>query len=175
MKLSVTQIALGVLIILAACYVTGWMIHKAPGQLTQPVIGDPGKTTYVDVIPKEEALFNIARYGSWLLPVTGIFLAIAGAVQAARERKTVKRLAISTITAGVIVAALGFIITTWGYPTTFMTAHHDANNRLMMIFSNPGRSLVWIQSVSAFLVLPGLAVAGVGIAQLVKSRNKSGI
>jgi hypothetical protein len=173
MKLSITQIVLGVIIILAVCYITGWMIYKAPGELTHPVLDNAGKTTYVDAIPENEGMFKIAMYGSYLLPVIGIFLVIAGAVQAARGGVSIKSLAISTIIAGVIVAALGFIITTWGYPTTFMTTHPDENNRLMMMFSNPGRSLIFIQSVSGFLLLPGLAVAGVGIAQLVKSKNKA--
>ena len=172
MKLSITQITLGILIILAACCVTGWMIHKAPDQLRQPVLDNAGKTTYMDVVPQDEALFNTARYGSYLLPFLGIFLVIAGTIQAARGGIGIKSLATSTIFAGVIVAALGFIITTWGYPTSFVTPHPDENDRLMGIFTNPGRSLVLIQAVSAFLLLPGLAAAGVGIAQLVKSRKK---
>jgi hypothetical protein len=172
MKLSITQAALGVIIILAACYVTGWMIHKAPSQLTQPLLdGVAGKTTYIDVVPKDEAPFNIARYGSYLLPALGIFLVITGTVMAARGGKTIKSLAISTIVAGGIVAILAFIITTWGYPTTFVSPHPDENNRMMMMFSNPGRSLILVQSVSAFLLLSGLAAVGVGIAQLVKSRK----
>jgi hypothetical protein len=175
MKLSITQVVFGVLIILAACYITGWTIYKAPGQLTQPVTGDAGKTIYIDVIPENEAMFNIASYGSWLLPVIGIFLVIAGTAQAARGGVSTRGLTIGVVIAGVIVAALGFIITTWGYPTTFMSAHPDENNRLMMVFSNPGRSLVFIQSVSGCLLLPGVAAAGIGVAQLVKSRIKSSI
>jgi hypothetical protein len=173
MKLSVTQVVLGIIIILAACYVTGWMIHKAPSQLTQTMIDNAGKTTYIDAIPENEAMFKIAMYGSYLLPVLGIFLVISGAVQAARGGKTIKSLAILCIISGVLVAGASIIITTWGYPTTFVTPHPDENNRLMMMFSNPGRSLVLIQAVSTFLLLPGLAAAGVGIAQLVKSKKKA--
>jgi hypothetical protein len=171
MKLSITQVILGAIIIIAACYVTGWALLKTPDQLRQPVVDNAGKTTYIDVVPEDEVLFNIARYGSYLLPAFGIFLVTAGTVSAARAGKTIKSPAIITIITGVIIAALGFIITTWGYPTTFMTSSPFENDRLMMVFSNPGRSLVLIHYVSALLLLIGLAAAGVGIAQLVKSKK----
>jgi hypothetical protein len=170
-KLSITQIALGVLIILAACYVTGWMIHKAPGQLRQPVVDNAGKTTYIDAIPESEALFNIARYSSYVLPVIGIFLVIAGTVQAARGRVISSGLAVSCIIAGALIVASGFIITNYGYPTTFHAPHGAPDGSYLTIFANYGRSLTFIRYLSASLVLPGLAAVGVGIAQLAKSRK----
>jgi len=172
-KRSIAQTALGVIIILAACYVTGWMIHKAPDQLTHPVLDNAGITTSIDVIPKDEALFNVARYGSYLLPVLGIFLVIAGTVQAARGRASIKSLAVSCIITGLLVAGASIIITTWGYPTSFVTPHGAPDRSYLRIFANYGRSLTFIRYLSVSLILPGLAVVGVGIVQLVKSRKQA--
>ena len=36
MKLSITQIVLGTLLLLAACYIVGWMIFDATSVLTMP-------------------------------------------------------------------------------------------------------------------------------------------
>jgi len=37
MRLSITQAVLGVLIVLAACYIVGWMIFGVPSLLNMPV------------------------------------------------------------------------------------------------------------------------------------------
>jgi hypothetical protein len=171
MKLSIAQTALGVIIILAACYVTGWMALKAPDQLTHQVPAGDGKVSYVDAVPEDYTLFNIARYGAWLLPVIGVFLVIAGAAQAARGGMSYSGLAIPSIIAGALVVASGFIITNYGYPTTFHATHGAPDGSFLTIFANYGRSLTFIRYLSALLVLPGLAAAGVGIAQLVKFKN----
>lgn len=171
MKLSRTQIVLGVLIVFAACYITGWMIHKAPSQLRQPLPDSGGDVTYVDVIPEHEALFNVSRYGSYLLPVLGVFVLIIGTVQAVKSEARTRRLAAAGIIAGLLIAALAFIITTWGYPTTFHMVMPEGSDTAVTIFGNPGRTLVGVQLISGAMFLLGLVVLGVGITQLVKSRK----
>jgi hypothetical protein len=169
MKLSTAQIILGAFIVLAACYVTGWMIHKAPSQLRQPFPNETDVINYIDVIPEHNELFNVARYGSYLLPVAGIFLLVTGAVQNVKTETRNRSLVIADVVAGLLVAALAFIITAWGYPTTFHTALPLSSTLTGLIYTNPGRTLVAVQSVSGAMLLLGLAVFGVNIAQLVKS------
>jgi len=171
MKLSITQLIMGIVIILAACYVTGWMIHKAPSELRKSL---PDSGISVDVVPEDEALFKVSRYGSYLLPVIGIFLVIGGTLQAAGGGTNRRGLAIGAIIAGVLVTSLAFIIATWGYPTTFVAAEPGGSN-LIKIFGNPGRTLINIRYLTAAMILPGLAVVGVGIAQLIKSGKTAGI
>ncbi len=171
MKLSVTQAILGVLIIFAAVYVTGWMIHEAPSQYTQPLVTDAGKTTYIDVVPEDEGLFNVARYGSYALPVLGVLVLVIGTIQSVKAGARNRSLITVSIIAGLITAALAYIITMWGYPTTFHFTPPEGINMLGMILTNPGRSLIGVQSASGIMTASGLAVLGVGIAQLVKSRK----
>jgi flagellar basal body-associated protein FliL len=169
MKLSITQIILGVLIIFAACYITGWMIHEAPHQFTQLVSNNTGGVTYINVVPEDERLFNVSRYGSYALPVLGVLVLIIGTIQSAKADARNRRLIIINIVAGFLIAALAFIITRWGYPTQFHTAPGGGSN--IIIFANPGRSLLGLQSASGIMVAFGLAVLGVGIAQLIKARK----
>jgi hypothetical protein len=70
-----------------------------------------------------------------------------------------------------MVAALALIITRWVYPTSFHAIMPEGSDTLMMIETNPGRSLLGVHSVTSATFLLGLAVLGCGIAQLVKSRK----
>ena len=171
MELSPAQIILGALIILAACYVTGWMIHKAPSELT-PSDSDPDSIPkYVKAIPEHNELFSIAKYGSYLLPVIGIYLLISGAIENLKPEARNRNLVIANIASGILVAVLAFIITTWGYPTSFHMIMPESSNLTGQIFINPGRSMIAVQTVSGIMILLGLSVPGVSIAQLVKSRK----
>lgn len=171
MKLSVTQAILGVLIIFAAVYVTGWMIHEAPSQYTQTLVTDDGKTTYIDVVPDNEGLFSVSRYGSYALPVFGVLVLIIGMLQSVKASARNRSLITVSIIAGALTAVLAYIITMWGYPTTFRFTPPEGINMLGIILTNPGRAFVGLQLASGLMVMLGLAMFGVGIAQLVKSRK----
>jgi hypothetical protein len=175
MKLSVTQIVLGALIVFAACFIVGWMTYQAPNFLRQPWPDDTGKTTYIDVVPEHKAFFTISRYGSYFLPLLGIFLIITGTVKAVRAETPTRKSSIAIIIAGALVLVLAFVITTYGYPTSFHTVAPDANNLLQQTFFNPAKPLVYTQLLTAALVLPGLAVIGTGIIEIVKTRKKPNI
>jgi hypothetical protein len=172
MKLSATQIILGILIVFGACYVTGWMIHEAPQQFSQPVPTDSGGITYVDVVPADEALFNVSRYGSYALPVLGVLVLVISAIQSVKATARTWKFSIINIIDGALVAALALIIARWGYPMEFHTAIGTGSDTIMWINVNPGRSLLGVQSTSGAIFALGLAVLGCGIAQLVKSRKK---
>jgi hypothetical protein len=169
MKLSVPQIIFSVLIILAACYVTGWMIHEAPSLYRQPIPDPAGEVTYVDVTPEDEMLFDISRYSSYALPPLGILALIISTVQAAKAEARSRLLVIINIVAGVLIAASAFFIITWGFPTQFHAALGGGNE--ITIFTNPGRSLFGVEGASGALIPLGVAVFGCGIFQLISSRK----
>jgi hypothetical protein len=175
MKLSITQIILGALIVFAACFIAGWMTYQAPNFLRQPKPDDTGMKTYIDVVPEHKAFFNISRYGSYFLPFLGIFLIIAGTVKAVRTETRTRKLSVAIIIAGAFVLALAFIITTYGYPTSFHTVAPDANNLMLHISINPARTFIYTQLLTAALVLVGLAVTVIGIIELIKTRKKPNI
>jgi hypothetical protein len=170
MKLSVTQMVLGILIILAACYVTSWMIHEALSAYQQPISEPAGGITYVDVTPQNDGLFRAARCGSYALPVLGILVLTIGVIQTVKAETRTWRLFITNIFAGALITALAIIITMWGYPTQFQGALGGGSN--VIIFTNPGRSYIGVQSASGMMVAFGLAVLGCGIAQLLLTRKK---
>jgi hypothetical protein len=171
MKLAITQVVLGIIIIMASLWVTGWMIYQSPHELAQRTL-DGGY--YFDVVPEHNTLFIIARYGSYALPVLGILLVISGTVRAAS--KTNKRFwPPLNIAIGILVASLAFVIATWGYPTTFFNAAPGGDTLLLRSFGNPGYDEIRAQWMSAALLLPALAALGVGIAQLVKLKKTQSI
>ncbi len=173
MKLSITQVVLGVLIILASFYVTGWMIHEAPDQYSQRTFDENGKMTWVDVVPQDEVQFSIARYGSYALPLFGIFLVISASVYASKRSPVKGSLAIIAIITGLLTAAMAYIIIRYGYPNTFRAVQPNEKGLLIMFGSmHGGWTVVIRESCSAILFLSGLAVTGINIAQLIKSRKK---
>jgi hypothetical protein len=169
MKLSIAQVVLSILIILTACYVTGWMIHEALSAYQQPISEPAGGITYVDVTPQNDGLFRAARCGSYALPVLGILVLTISVIQTVKAEARTLRLFITNIVAGALIAALAIIITMWGYPTQFHGALGGGSN--VIIFTNPGRSYIGVQSASGIMVALGLAVLGCGIVQLLKSRK----
>jgi hypothetical protein len=172
MKLPIAQTVFGILIVFGACYVTGWMIHEAPQQFSQPVPTDSGGITYINVVPADEALFNVSRYGSYALPVLGVLVLVISAIQSTKVTARTWKLTTVNIIAGILVAALAQIITRWGYPTEFHTAIGTGSDTILRININPGMSLLGVQLASGAIFTLGLAVLGCSIAQLVKSRKK---
>ena len=173
MKLSVVQAIWGVLIILNACYITGWMIHEVQSVYQQPISEPSGGITYIDVTPQNDGLFRTARCSSYALPVLGILVLTIGAIQSVKAETRTRKLFITNIVAGALIAALAMIIIMWGYPTQFHGALGGGSN--VIIFTNPGRSLIGVQSASGIMVAFGLAVLGCGIAQLGKSRKPQSV
>jgi hypothetical protein len=170
MKLAVTQVVLGIVIIIAALWVTGWMIYHDEGTFRNPVTGADGELSWVKMAPEHVNLYRIARYGSFALPVLGILLVISGTIQAVK-RSAQRFPVILQITAGVLVAALAVFIPTWGFPTTYYSVDPGSGDQLLKMFSSSSREVIAAQYSAAALVLPGLAAVAVGIAQLVKLRK----
>ena len=167
MKLAITQVVSGIVIIMAALWVTGWMIYQAPHELGQRNL-DGGY--YYNVVPTHETLFTISRYCSFALPVLGILQVIGGTIKSAG--KTTRRFwPLLNIAIGVVAVALVFVIATWGYPTSFHEVGNTGGDHLVVLFSNPSHQQIQTQRITAALIIPGLAALGVGIAQLVKSKK----
>jgi len=171
MKLSITQLILGVLIIFASCFVTGWMTYEAPELLRQPDIDEAGKITYVDVIPEHDVLFDISRYGSYLLPALGILLIISGAIQATRLNARTREMAVVVLVAGLVTAVLAYIIIAYGFPTSFNAVDPENGNRIRHFLGLMTKERGLTQAAAVLTSLFGLAAAGCGIAQLVKERK----
>ncbi len=174
MKLSVTQIVLGVLIIFAACYVTFWMLREASTQYELVMPHFPVDVTNINVIQNNETLFNIAAYGSLALPILGVLVLVIGTIQSNKLNARTWQLIMVNITAGILVTALAFIIFRYGKQTFSFTAIIKGTDTLISMNDLLKSSLSMLLTTGATLLL-GLAVVGVGIAQLVKSRKTQSV
>jgi hypothetical protein len=171
MKLSMTQIILGVLIVFAACYIVGWMIFEVPSLLTMPVPDDAGVMINTNVLPEHEILFTTARYASVLLLCLGLTVLVTGTIQRVKAAERQKILAITQLVAGVLVAAASIFVSRWGYPSVFTVPMPEGSNLLQFVEINPGPPMVYASFLTALTFLLGLAVLGGSIAQLIKSRK----
>jgi hypothetical protein len=160
---------LGVLILLAACYIVGWMIFGAQSLLTMPVPDESDVMRNTNVFPEHETLFAAARYASGLLFGLGLVVLLTGAFQ--KRGESGKKLAVTQITAGVLITAVPIFITRWGYPLVFIVPMPAGSNLLKSVNINPGPLMVFAMLLTTLTFLLGLAVLGVGIAQFVKARR----
>jgi hypothetical protein len=175
MKLSITQIILGALIVFAACFIVGWMTYQAPDYLRMPKLDGGAIKGYVDVMPEHKTLFDLSRYSSYLLPALGILLIITSLIQAVRPDLRTRKLAAITLAAGVLTGVITYIITVYGFPTSFNVIDPENSNSLRRMFSGQTKEQGLTQSVAGFTSLVSLAVIGCGIAQLAKTRTKPDI
>ncbi len=162
MKLSITQVALGVLIACAAGYIMWWMLFDVVPLLAEKV-PDAGGVMVQDYTPRHEILFTVARYASILLTGLGLLVLSAGALRG--KIKNQKRLAVTQIIAGALIIALSAFILIWGYSFN-------------VIVALKGGPVLTMTSAKAFTVLTslmGLVVLITGIFQFIKSRKTQNI
>jgi len=174
MKLSATQIVLGILIVLIGCYVTFWMLREASTQYELVTPHFPVDVTNINVIQNNETLFNLAAYGSLALPILGVLILVIGVNQSNKLNARTWQLIIVNIIAGVLVTALAFIIFRYGKQTFTFTAIIKGTDTLIIMNDLLQSSLSMLLTTGATLLL-GLAVVGVGIAQLIKTRKTQGV
>jgi hypothetical protein len=171
MKLSIAQTVFGILIVFGAVYVTGWMIHEASTEYEQVIPNFPVDVTNVNIIQNNETLFDIARYGSLALPVLGVLILVIGTIQSNKLYAHTWQLITLNITAGALITALAFIIFGYGKQTFSVTAIIKSTDTLISMNTlSEGFSLSMVLTIGVMLLL-GLAVVGVGIAQLVKTKK----
>jgi hypothetical protein len=160
MKLSITQIVLGILIVLTACYIVWWMIFGVTELLNLKILNESG-VMVTDYTPENEVLFTIARYASGLLLGLGLVVLVNGVLWKKVENKT--KLAITQIVAGALTVALSAFILIWGYSFDFIIA----------VEGGPVLDLGRARGLTFLTSLLGLAVLGVGIAQFINARKKT--
>jgi hypothetical protein len=170
MKLSVTLLVLGIIILLAACYITGWMDFEAQSQFIQPPADTCNNVLDVHIVQSNEALLHIARYGSYALPVLGVLVLVIAAIQSVKVGARTRRLITINIIAGILVTGLSSIITGWQHSTTTYTGILECNGQFVTFDTVPDVPLLDMLVVGMTLLL-GLAIVGAGITQLIKARK----
>jgi hypothetical protein len=171
MKLSYIQIALGVLIVIAAGYIVRWMIFSASFQMEAPVTGDNSPAGYVLLFPEHEALANTARYGSILLLCLGITVLAAGFLQIRRVAERFRKLAVTQLAAGALTTALAFFIGLRGFPTEFVSRTAVKDDMLLRIYSTPGPPETYVAYTTFLAALLGVGVLVIAVTQLIVSKK----
>ena len=170
MKLSTTQIVLGCFLLLAACYIVGWMIFGVSYLLNIPVPDESGMMRNTDVFPRYEVIFTIARYASGLLLGLGLVVLLTGAFRKRAESR--KKVAITQITTGALITAVSVFVARWGYSIEFIVpVMPEGSHLLQSVNINPGLAMVLAAYLTVLTALLGLAVLGVGIAQYIRARK----
>lgn len=171
MKHGLPQVIVGIVIVLASVYLTGWMIHIAPD------IPDRDPVQQVELLPDHPVLYGIAKYGSLALPLLGMGIIIAGVYQAAGGKLASLRGSAYLTVSGILIVALGVVILIWGFPTSFHSTQPVTNGSgeyFMHVFSNPGYLHEVPQNIAFSLVPVGLLAAGYGIVQYLKTNRETG-
>ncbi len=171
MKRGLPQVIVGVVIVLASVYLTGWMIHIAPSiPHTDPV-------QQVELVPDHPVLYGAAKYGSLALPLLGAGIIIAGVYRAAGGKLASLRGSAYLAVSGMLIVALGITILIWGFPTSFHSVQPvitENGDQMMHVFSNPGYLHEVPQNIAFSLVPVGLLAAGYGIVQYLKTNKEAG-
>ena len=158
MKLSITQMVLGILIVILACIVAHWMIFGI-NELFDDQYYNENHVLVQNYTPQNEALFAISRCASVLLVLLGLGVVITGALWRKVENK--KKLAMAQIVAGSLIVILAAFIALWGINF----------NHLIAIKGGPVLAIPVMKNWTVFNAIFGLAVLVLGIMQWVKSRK----
>jgi hypothetical protein len=177
--LSLTQIALGIIVILFSCYVAGWMIFEAPHILNTTWLHFD-TISPITLYATNGELFTAARIVSGLLLVFGLVTLIAATVQLFRFQSygaISKRLALIQTSSGFLIVIAAVFVVTQGYPTSLVTNSPfpgpDGTETLGHIFFSPTLPQVRTQLITATTAVTGLAVLVCGTAQFFKAGNKT--
>jgi Na+/proline symporter len=173
MKLSMTQTILGVLIIITACFILAWMIFWTSPVERIPLNGGAGPGKSIEAHPQHETTYTVARYASGALLCLGIIVVFTSNRQAVNRAKRPVILASIQFSAGILAAATAAFITARGYPLYFVTPLQPESNTIGVLNINPGPGEAFLMLITTLTVLLGLAVAGIGIAQIIKSKKKA--
>jgi len=158
MKLAITQIIMGVLIVCAAGYVLWWMLFGIVELLAEKV-PDASGVMVQDYTPENEILFTAARYASGILLALGLLVVVTGALWKKVENK--KELAVTQIIASTLIVAVSIFILFWGYSFDFIVA----------IKGGPVLDMGQARALTLFTGVLGMASFSVGVIQLGKSRK----
>ena len=170
MKHVLPQVIVGVVIVLASVYLTGWMIHIAPD------IPDTDPVQQVELVPEHPVLYGLAKYGSFALPLLGLGIVIAGVYRADSGRPASLRGSAYLAVSGILIVGLGIVILIWGFPTSFHSVQPVTTGNgefLLHVFSNPGYLHEIPQNVTFSLVFVGLLATGYGIVHYLKTNKET--
>jgi hypothetical protein len=165
MKTKTALVVLSVFIILAASFIAWWMLFEASFQMEAPINKGEGIIGYAMLVPEHETLANLARY----LSVPLMLLAIALLVISVFRKPAVQ------LILGIVCAVITVFIAAYGFPTTFISSVPVDGQSITHFLSSPTGPERLAQGSIAVVVVCGLAVFGLSIAQLIQLKKTASI
>lgn len=169
MKISITQIVLGLGILIAMALSIAW---DPTGFYIRESLGEPGSWKTIFNPDTREVVATILAFPVLLLGLAIIGVSIAlliakirsGYVELNSEMNMrVKRLVITQMGLGLLVAASAFLVTIWGFPTSY--TYPPSDGLIRVEFFTPGPQFVLAQGLSLLTFLIGIVALGCSIAQ----------
>jgi hypothetical protein len=162
MKLSITQVILGVLVIVTASIIVWWMASGVQELLDEKVLNESGEMLQ-DYTPENETLFTVARYASGILLVLGLSVVVTGALWKKVENK--KKPAVTQIVISTLIVVLSIFILFWGYSFNCIVPVEGG----AILTMSTAKALTLITSIL------GIVILLTGVIQLGQSRKTTRI
>jgi len=159
MKLSILQLVLGLGIVLAMVLSIPW---DPTGFYIRESLGEPGSWSTILNPDTREVVATILAFLVLLLGLAIIGISIAILIEKIRSEYIepnkmnirLKKLVIAQMGLTSLVAISAFLITIWGFPTSYFYPQPD--NRMHGVFFTPGHQFVLAQTLSGIAFLIGL-------------------
>jgi len=155
-------IILSIVMVIASGFVAWWLLSQADFQLESPIIENGEITGYAFLSPLHGDLANLARYASFPLLLLGIALLVISFF----------RKPAAQITLGIVAAALAVFISLYGFPNEFVSGVPLDGETLKRITTYPGSIETSAQRVTVLVCVLALAIAGISLWQMIKSKKK---
>ncbi len=169
MKLSILQIGLGLGIIFVMALSVAW---DPTGFYIRESLGEPGSWRTIFNPDTREVVATILAFLVLLLGLAIIGVSIALLITKIRSEyvefnseinRRVKKLVITQMGLGFLVSVSAFLVTIWGFPTSY--TYPTSDDLIHRVFFTPGYQFVLAQTLSGITFLIGLVSFVFSIAQ----------
>ncbi|MDO9333662.1 MAG: hypothetical protein Q7T57_03965 [Dehalococcoidales bacterium] len=169
MKVSIIQIVLGLGILIAMALSIAW---DPTGFYIRESLGEPGSWKTIFNPDTREVVATILAFLVLLLGLAIIGVSIALLIAKVRSKYVepnseinarIKGLVITQMGLGFLVVVSAFLVTIWGFPTSY--TYPPSNGLFRVVNFTPGPQFVWAQGFSLLTSLIGIVALGCSIAQ----------
>jgi len=174
MKINIFQIILGLGIVIAMTLSIAW----DPTGLYARYMVEPGNWNTVFNPDIREVIATVLAYLVILSALAIIGISITLLIKRIRSeyieniskiKDSIQKLVIMQIGLGLLVAVSAFLVSIWGFPTSYTFSVSD--NLTMGMFLNPGPKIIAAERLSGVTLLIGIISLVCGIIQYLLSRH----
>ena len=174
MKINIYQIILGLAMVIAMTISIAW---DPTGFYARYMI-EPGNWNTVFNPDTKEVVATVLAYLVMLFIVSIIGVSITLLLKRNRfeytesnkTQNSIRKLIITQVTLGLLIAVCAFLVSFWGFPTSY--TFNMADNQSLGMFLNPGPQFIKAMLLSLITALLGIISLVCGIIQYFTSRYR---